>query len=194
MLRRILSLHAAVCLGLCVCASGSDAPSTKPKGKAKSIIPANESEDAPLPPAVSEEQQSKSTALYKEGLAIEKKKDLDSAISRWEEALRVDPRNAACMNHYAWFLAVTAPAERKNLDRALVLARRSAKASDWKNHDVLDTLAEVHFHRKEYAKAVEVQKKALQPGTVGNVKDPYLKKQLQKFEKALLDAKQQEKK
>ncbi len=137
-----------------------------------------------LPPKVSEEKQAASKKLYEAGLAIEKTKDLDGAIAKWKEALKTDPRNAACMNHYAWFLAVTAPKEKKDVDRALALARRSALVTELKNHDILDTVAEIHFIRKEYKLAVAVQKVALQALPMGKGKRRYLLKQLHKFEEA----------
>ena len=146
-----------------------------------------------LPKKVSAEKQSASENLYKEGLAIEKAKDLDGAIAKWKEALKTDPRNSACMNHYAWFLAVTAPKQRKDTDRALALARRAALITELKNHDILDTVAEIHFVRKEFKLAVAVQKVTLEAKPIGKGKLRYLLKQLRKFEKADEGEKQQNK-
>ena len=142
-----------------------------------------------LPPEASEENQKKSKELLQEGLTIEKEKDIPAAIAKWEAALKLDGRNAACLNHYAWFLAVTAPEERRDAKKALELAIRAAQASAWRNRDILDTVAEVYFQLKQYEKAVETQKKALVDGLEGHSKPKYLEAQLQKFEKALEEAK-----
>lgn len=137
-------------------------------------------EDTPAVPDASK-------AAYEAGLKIEKDGKLDDAIALWEKALELDAKNWACLNHYAWFLAVTAPADKKDLKKAEELALRAAEASAWKNKDVIDTVAEVYFQRKEFAKAVEMQKKALAEGLVGNSNRKYLEKQLQKFEAALAE-------
>ena len=126
-----------------------------------------------------------SKAAHEAGLALEKEKQIDAAIAKWEEAIKLDPKNWACLNHYAWFLAVTAPDGQKDLKKAEDLALRAAEASAWKNKDVLDTVAEVYFQRKQYAKAVETQKQALAEGLEGHSKTAYLEKQFKKFEEAL---------
>ena len=126
-----------------------------------------------------------SKAAYESGLKVEKDGKLDDAITLWEKALELDPKNWACLNHYAWFLAVSAPADKKDLKKAEALALRAAEASGWKNKDVIDTVAEVYFQRKQFAQAVETQKKALADGLEGHSNRKYLEKQLQKFEEAL---------
>jgi tetratricopeptide (TPR) repeat protein len=133
----------------------------------------------------SEDAKIKSAAFYQEGLRIQKQGDIPGAILKYEEALKLDPKNWACLNHYAWFLGVDAKGGFRDLKKALVLALRSAEASNWKNKDVIDTVAEVYFQKKEYEQAVKYGKMALKPGLVGNCKQNYLEKQLLKFTEAL---------
>ena len=150
--------------------------------------PATAAAQKELPAAASPEDQKKSVAAYTEALEIEKKKDLPGAIAKWEEALKLDPRNTACLNHYAWFLGVSAPAEHRNLAKGLELSQLADRIAESKNHDILDTVAEIHFQRGDFEKAIEAQKKALQPGLTGNCDRNYLEKQLKKFEKAQEEA------
>lgn len=139
------------------------------------------------PTAVSPEQVALSTTLYKTGLDLQKKQnDLDGAIAKYEEALRVNPANADCLNHYAWFLAVEAPAERKKIDRGIELGLLAVKASDGKRPDILDTLAEAYFQKGDFAQAVETGRQAVraqQESGSPKYKD-YLQTQQIKFEAA----------
>lgn len=134
-----------------------------------------------LPPAASADDQESARKLFEDALEIEKNGDAKTAGSQFEAAAKLDPRNSACLNHLAWFLAVTAPEHLRNLDKALKYAQQAAKVSAWKDKDILDTLAEVHFRRKEYAQAVEFGKKALADGLSGKSKKKYLEEQLKKY-------------
>src|SRR5262245_1852285 len=91
-----------------------------------------------LPAEATPENQKRSTETYREALEIEKKKDLPGAIAKWEEALKLDPRNTFCLNHYAWFLGVSAPEEHRNLKKGLELAILADRIAEGKNHDILD--------------------------------------------------------
>lgn len=138
-------------------------------------------------PAVSAGDAARSTALYKAGLDLQKQQnDLDGAIAKYEEALRVNPANADCLNHYAWFLAVEAPAERRKIDRGIELALRAVQASDGTRPDILDTLAEAYFQKGDFAKAAKVGRQAVRvQQESGSPKyREYLQKQLAKFEQA----------
>lgn len=128
-------------------------------------------------------------ALYEAGKAAVQAKDWATAGAKWEESLRIDPRNWEMLNHYAWFLVDTVPAEQKAPDKALPMAVLANELTGGKNRDVLDTLAEVWYQKKDYAKAVEFSRKSLEPGLEGHSKPHNLQKQLAKFEKALGESK-----
>ena len=125
-----------------------------------SFLAAEETKDilADLPLATPENQKA-SQNLYKEGQALEKATDLKSAIGKWEEGVKLDARNWTLLNHFAWFLGVSAPAEFRNTKMALTLALQSARITGWKNKDVIDSVAEIYFQCGDFAHAVETQKK-----------------------------------
>lgn len=145
--------------------------------------------EAPLPEAVGEDAQQASTALYKEGLKIQKEeKDLARAIAKWEEALKTDPRNAKCMNHYAWFLAVDAGEDRRDVARAIELSTLAARITEWKDRDIIDTVAEAHYQNKNYERAIATLEKAYAPETTTGAQKKYLDGQMKKFKDALAAA------
>lgn len=147
--------------------------------------------EAPLPEAVGEDAQQASTALYKEGLKIQKEeKDLARAIAKWDEALKTDPRNAKCMNHYAWFLAVDAAADRRDVARAIELSTMAARITEWKDRDIIDIVAEAHFQNKSYEQAIATLEKAYAPETTTGAKKDYLDGQMKKFKDALAASKE----
>lgn len=147
--------------------------------------------EAPLPEAVGEDAQQTSTALYKEGLKIQKEeKDLARAIAKWDEALKTDPRNAKCMNHYAWFLAVDAEADRRDVARAIELSTLAARITEWKDRDIIDTVAEAHYQNKNYELAIATLEKAYAPETTTGAQKKYLDGQMKKFKDALAASKE----
>ena len=135
--------------------------------------------------AISPEQVVQSTALYKAGLELQKtQNNLASAVGKYEAALQLNPTNADCLNHYAWFLAVDAPQELKNIDRGIALALRAVSASDGKRPDILDTLAEAYFQQGDIARAIETGRRAIraQQESGSNKFKNYLERQQAKFE------------
>jgi tetratricopeptide (TPR) repeat protein len=139
------------------------------------------------PAAVSARDAARSFALYQAGLALQNgKNDLDGAVAKYEEALRINPANADCLNHYAWFLAVDAPAGRKQVDRGIELALRAVQASEGMRPDILDTLAEAYFQKGDLARAAKIGRQAVRvQQESGSPKyQNYLQRQLAKFEQA----------
>jgi len=130
---------------------------------------------------VSDADRAAARKMYEDALGIEKGGDVTSAASQYAAAIKLDPENAACLNHYAWFLAVTAPEKMRDPAKALKLALQAAKATGGKNRDILDTVAEVYFRIGDHVRAVEYAKKALADGLDGHSKRKYLEEQLAKF-------------
>jgi tetratricopeptide (TPR) repeat protein len=124
----------------------------------------------------------KSQTLYKEGLAIQKKGDIKTAIQKWDESLALNPNNVSCLNHYAWHLAVVA--EEKDLAKALKFSLKAVEAAEGKHLDSLDTLAEIYFRMKEGTKAAETMRKVVKQdiSTLSKKKQKYYADQLTKFE------------
>ena len=132
---------------------------------------------------LSKEQQLE--ALYAEGKEAANKKDWASAEAKWKTALSLDPQSWEVLNHYAWFLVDTVPPELRDPDKALGMAIKANDLTAGKNRDILDTLAEIWFQKKDYARAVEFSRKSLEPGLQGHSGLKSLQRQLAKFEKAL---------
>jgi|GEM_PF-2467338 len=98
-----------------------------------------------------------------------------AAVDRMESLIDRHPDDVSTLNAFAWFCA-----QRKiGLDRALPVAIRAAEKSG-RDPGVLDTLAEVHFARGEYDKAIAVEKEA----SAKQPADTYLKDQIKKYRTA----------
>src|SRR5262249_25215202 len=105
--------------------------------------------------------------------------DADRELARVEEALKraiVDPRsNARSLNSLAWYAATSGVA----LVDALRAADRAATLEPG-NAEILDTVAECHYRRGEFAQAIVAGRQALALSPT----DAYRKSQLKKFEDA----------
>ncbi len=88
---------------------------------------------------------------------------------------RLNPQDAELRNAFAWFLAPLG-----SLKEAFQLAKEAVKLSP-DNPDFLDTLAEVHFKRGEFKRAVEIERLLVKK----NPERQDLKAQLEKFRGAL---------
>jgi hypothetical protein len=83
----------------------------------------------------------------------------------------------------------TLPDGLKDVGKALELAERANELAGGKDRDILDTLSEICFVKKDYARAVDYSRKSLEPGLQGKGTVKNLKKQLAKCEKALSESK-----
>jgi hypothetical protein len=111
--------------------------------------------------------------------------DWKAEIAKWEGELQLKPRDPGVLSQYAWFLVDTLPDGLKNVDKALELAEKANELAGGKDRDILDTLSEIYFVKKDYAKAVDYSRKSLEPGLQGKGSLKSLKMQLAKCEKAL---------
>lgn len=96
-------------------------------------------------------------------------------LANSERLARRHPEDANLLNGLAWVLAESG----LGLDAAFKYARQAVRLEP-DSADILDTLAEVHFRRREYMKALVIERPLVR-------KFPEradLKKQLEKFEKA----------
>ncbi len=103
-----------------------------------------------------ESSQGDPEALYSAAQAYLQAGQTDEAERRLEALLEAHPGHAGAANDLAWLLAE----QRRDLDRALGLARRASRSLP--GPDVQDTLGWVHIQRGEFDLAVEAFEKALQ--------------------------------
>lgn len=138
-----------------------------------------------LPEPVSKEKEKESDALYRKGLAIQKQKKINQAITLWESALKINPRNAACLNHYAWFVGVEDEGEFKDLEKGLKLGLKAAMATQWNNRDIIDTVGHIYYRMGRVEKAIAVEKLGLKKGLAGNSGTGFIRQKVKMFSRAL---------
>jgi arylsulfatase A-like enzyme len=111
--------------------------------------------------------------------------DWKAEIAKWEGEQQLKPQDPGVLSQYAWFLLDTLPDELKDVDKALELAAKANELAGGKDRDILDTLSEIWFVKKDYARAVDYSRKSLDPGLLGKGTLKSLQKQLAKCERAL---------
>lgn len=84
--------------------------------------------------------------------------DTVTAFRDYRNAIELNSDNSMAKNNYAYFLATSGG----NLDKALELSEASLKGEEASNPVNLDTYAWILYLRGDYAKALEIQKKALE--------------------------------
>jgi membrane associated rhomboid family serine protease/Flp pilus assembly protein TadD len=84
------------------------------------------------------------------------------AIHYYEEALRLDPNDAATHNNLAWLLATSEDEQFRDPERALAHAQKAVALDGWKEAAFIDTLAEALYVNGRFDEAVETQTKALE--------------------------------
>jgi eukaryotic-like serine/threonine-protein kinase len=106
--------------------------------------------------------------------------DLLGAMRCFEQAIERDPRHAAALNSLAWILAA-GPIEFRDGKRAIELATRACEASRWNDPNHVDTLAVAHAATGDFAKAIEVQDRALNFPNIEMRGGPQMRKQRELF-------------
>lgn len=92
--------------------------------------------------------------------------NLDKAYRAYDNSLFFFPANAMTLNNYAYFLSEN----NGDLDKAEEMSRKAIEQSP-DNDTYLDTYAWVLFKRKEYKKALEYQRKALEAAVAAGTDD-----------------------
>lgn len=110
-------------------------------------------------------------APAKYNLLLTQKKDVKAAVAYANEIIKGmkedDPAfNAQLLNLFAWSMVDPDGPEIENpdYDFALTCAEKASKILEDKDPAVLDTLALVHFKKKDIKKAIEIQEKAVEFG------------------------------
>ncbi|MBN1391983.1 MAG: tetratricopeptide repeat protein [Sedimentisphaerales bacterium] len=101
-------------------------------------------------------------AHYYLGQALTQKGRVGEAIKHFEEAIRLKPDWAEPMNDIAWFMTVSKETKVRNPERAIRLAEKACKLSDYKKPEFLDTLAAAYAAAGDFEKAIGTAERALE--------------------------------
>jgi len=114
------------------------------------------------------------------GQAYEQTGRGEDALHSLEKGLEADPGNVGILNHMGWFYATAEDPKLRDPAKALAYAQRAVDASDGKEANILDTLAEAYYVNQQYDEAIETEERALE---LAPELEP-LQNQLEKFREA----------
>jgi membrane associated rhomboid family serine protease/Flp pilus assembly protein TadD len=83
------------------------------------------------------------------------------AIKHYQQALKLNPKDAAVHNNLAWLYATSEDEQFRDPQGALEHAQKAVELSQWRQATFIDTLAEALYVNGRYAEAVKTQKLAL---------------------------------
>jgi Flp pilus assembly protein TadD len=85
----------------------------------------------------------------------------DTAIENWTKATELKPNDAQLLNNLAWLLATADGKSAKNVAKAIELAQRACKLTDYNEAAYLDTLGAAYAAAGRFDEAKTAAKKAL---------------------------------
>lgn len=78
------------------------------------------------------------------------------------DKIAADAKDSGELHELAWIVLTAPPFEpQRDLDRAASWATRSCEMTEWKDGEVIDTLARAHAMKGDFDKAIELQTKAV---------------------------------
>jgi tetratricopeptide (TPR) repeat protein len=83
------------------------------------------------------------------------------ALAAYEEALQDDPERHGALNDLAWLVATCPEATLRDGKRAVELASRACRITNFAHESYVDTLAAAHAEAGDFQTAVELQRKAI---------------------------------
>jgi len=101
------------------------------------------------------------TIHYNLGNGLRQKKLLSEAVAQYREALKRAPRLVAAQDNLAWTLATAPDASLRNGSQALELATQANQLSGGRDPVILRTLAAAYAENRQFSKAFESAKSAL---------------------------------
>jgi serine/threonine protein kinase/Tfp pilus assembly protein PilF len=115
-----------------------------------------------------------------------KEKHFEAALSDYEKATKLAPKQPGMLNRYAWALLFSEPSDLLDPDKALDLTLQANEIAGFDNPDYLKTLAHAYHLTGDAEMAVETQRRAISLLPEGADRSEY-EERLAEFEAALQD-------
>jgi len=96
------------------------------------------------------------------GLLFHRQGNFERVIYHWQKALELNPGNIELMNNLAWIMATHPDTAFRNPEKAIRLAERACKLSNYEISGSLDTLSAAYAAAGKFAEAITTAEKALQ--------------------------------
>ena len=100
--------------------------------------------------------------LHMLAVAVNREGNIDRAITLYNQVLEVAPEDLATLNNLAWILATAPKAEQRDGARAVQLALKLCKATEYKIPVSIDTLAAAYAQSGQFELAVKWAARALE--------------------------------
>jgi len=101
-------------------------------------------------------------ALYDRANLYRRKGNEVDALRDYERFRQLDPKSPAAYNNLANLLATASTKELRDLPRAIALATKACELSDWKQWEMIETLASIYAADGQYQEAARWQGEAVQ--------------------------------
>ena len=88
----------------------------------------------------------------------------NEAIGDYDKALKINSTEDGVLNNLAWVLATSPKDDLRNADRAIELATKACKVTEYKEAHILSTLAAAYAESGDFDKAMEWSSKAVELG------------------------------
>ena len=88
-------------------------------------------------------------------------KQYDKAVEAFEKNIELNPESPTALNNYSWFLATITEDAYRDGKKALELALKAAKATEYKQSFILSTLAAAYAETGDFENAIKTVQKAL---------------------------------
>jgi tetratricopeptide (TPR) repeat protein len=108
-----------------------------------------------------EREAGRPEGLFRDGLQAVTVGDYRAAAADYESAVRLDPHNLGYRNQLAWLEAACPDEAVRNGKHAVELAHEVCGLNQWRDPDIINTLAAAYAESGQFAEAVKIQQKAV---------------------------------
>jgi len=112
------------------------------------------------------------------GTAYNGKGEYDKAVADYSEAIQLEPKRALSWNGLAWLYATCPQANLRDGKKAVEHAKQACGLSEWKDPNMVDTLAAAYAENGDYEQAVKWATKYLETPNLSAKETPGAKSRL----------------